>query len=73
MNTMKKILMSGLFMMFALVLRADKDVTNSYIENPDFEARFAGWFNNGFYYVTNSSFSQKNTFDIIKEIDTALF
>ena len=52
--------MSGLFMMFALVLRADKDVTNSYIENPDFEARFAGWFNNGFYYVTNSSFSQKN-------------
>ncbi len=60
MNTMKKILMSGLFMMFALVLRADKDVTNSYIENPDFEARFAGWFNNGFYYVTNSSFSQKN-------------
>ena len=60
MNTMKKILMSGLFMMFALVFRADKDVTNSYIENPDFEARFAGWFNNGFYYVTNSSFSQKN-------------
>jgi hypothetical protein len=60
MNTMKKILLSGLFMMFALVLRADKDVTNSYIENPDFEARFAGWFNNGFYYVTNSSFSQKN-------------
>lgn len=60
MNTMKKILLSGLFMMFALVLRADKDVTNSYIENPDFEARFAGWFNNGFNYVTNSSFSQKN-------------
>ena len=60
MNTIKKILLSGLFMMFALVLRADKDVTNSYIENPDFEARFAGWFNNGFYYVTNSSFSQKN-------------
>lgn len=39
---------------------AGADVTNTYIVNPDFEARFAGWKNNGFYYVTNSSFSRKH-------------
>lgn len=41
-------------------MKADTDVTNTYIENPDFEARFAGWNNNGFYFVTNSSFSRKH-------------
>ena len=40
-------------------MMADTVVTNTYVENPSFEARFAGWINNGFYYVTNSSFSQK--------------
>ena len=58
---MKKYLSFCVFVLTALGLKADKDVTNSYIENPDFEARFAGWFNNGFYYVTNSNFSQKHS------------
>ena len=58
---MKKNLFLCVFMLMALGLKADKDVTNSYIENPDFEARFAGWFNNGFYYVTNPNFSQKHS------------
>ena len=58
---MKKNLFLCVFMLMALGLKADKDVTNSYIENPDFEARFAGWFNNGFYYVTNPNFGQKHS------------
>lgn len=58
---MKKNLFFCVFMLMALSLKADKDVTNSYIENPDFEARFAGWFNNGFYYVTNANFGQKHS------------
>lgn len=57
---MKKVLISCIFLLSTLGVLADKYVTNTYVENPDFEARFAGWFNNGFYYVTNSSFSQKN-------------
>lgn len=61
MNTMKKTLLFCIFLLMALGLKADKDVTNSYIENPDFEARFAGWFNNGFYYVTNPNFGQKHS------------
>ena len=57
---MKKILLSSIFMLTALSAMAEKDVTNTYINNPNYEARFAGWINNGFYYVTNSSFGQKN-------------
>ena len=47
-------------MMAALGAGADTNVTGKYIDNPDFEARFAGWHNDGFFYVTNASFSQKN-------------
>ena len=47
-------------LMAAIGTMADTNVTNTYIENPNFEARFAGWNNDGFYYVTNSSFSRKN-------------
>ena len=60
MNTMKRIILSSFFLLTALNMTADKNVTTTYIENPDYEARFAGWINNGFYYVTNSSFGQKN-------------
>ena len=52
-------LLFGLLMV-AIGTMADTNVTNTYIENPNFEARFAGWNNDGFYYVTNSSFSRKN-------------
>ena len=47
-------------MMAALGAGADTNVTGKYIDNPNFEARFAGWHNNGFFYVTNANFSQKN-------------
>ncbi len=57
---MKRTLLICNFLLFAAALMADTDVTNTYIENPDFEARFAGWNNNDFRYVTNSSFSRKN-------------
>lgn len=58
---MKKIILFYIFLLTTLGLMADKNVTNTYIENPDYEARFAGWINNGFYYVTNSSFSRKHS------------
>ena len=57
---MKHILLFCSFMLAAIGMMADTDVTKNYIENPDFEARFAGWNNNGFYFVTNSSFSRKH-------------
>ena len=56
---MKKILLFFYLFLSALSLMASKDVTSTYIENPGFEARFAGWINDGFYFVTNSSFGQK--------------
>ncbi len=56
---MKKVLISCIFLLSTLGVLADKYVTNTYVENPDFEARFAGWINNGFYYATNSSFTEK--------------
>lgn len=59
-KTMKKILISYIFLLSALSVMADTSVTNTYLENPDFEARFAGWINNGFYYVTNQSFGKKH-------------
>ena len=55
---MKKALISCIFLLSTLGVLADKYVTNTYVENPDFEARFAGWINNGFYYATNSSFTE---------------
>ena len=61
-DPMKRFFLSYIFLLFAMGMMADKDVTNTYVENPDFEARFAGWDNNGFYYVTNSSFSKKHKY-----------
>ena len=58
--TMKRILFFSISLFFALSIIADTDVTNIYVENPNFEARFVGWDNNGFYFVTNSSFGQKH-------------
>ena len=57
---MKHTILFCSFMLTAIGMMADTNVTNTYIENPDFEARFAGWINNGFYYVTNSNFSAKH-------------
>lgn len=59
---MKRLLLSCVLLLTALNMTADTNVTNTYVENPDFEARFAGWNNNGFYYVTNSSFSKKHKY-----------
>lgn len=57
---MKRTILLCCLFLTAVNLMADTNVTNTYIDNPDFEARFAGWNNNGFYYVTNSSFSRKH-------------
>ena len=57
---MKKTIFFCFMLLASINMLADTDVTNTYIENPDFEARFAGWNNNGFYFVTNSNFSRKH-------------
>ena len=36
---------------------AQTEVTNKYIDNPDFEARFAGWVNENMSYNTSKSFA----------------
>ena len=57
---MKRALLFSSILFASLSLLAEIDVTNNYVENPNFEARFAGWDNNGFYFCTNSSFGPKN-------------
>jgi hypothetical protein len=42
------------------ILSAQTNVTSLRVINPDFEARFAGWENNGFFFVTNNSFAGKH-------------
>lgn len=59
---MKRTLLLCITLWAALSLAADTNVTTTYVDNPDFEARFAGWNNDGFYFVTNSSFSRKNKY-----------
>ena len=36
---------------------AQNEVTNQYIDNPNFEARFAGWVNENITYNTSKSFT----------------
>ena len=57
---MKRTFFFCCLLLTSFVVLADTDVTSTYIENPDFEARFAGWNNKGFYFVTNSHFGQKH-------------
>jgi hypothetical protein len=57
---MNRILITYITLLSSISMMADRNVTNTYIDNPDFEARFAGWNNNGFYYATNSGFSSKH-------------
>lgn len=52
-------LLTSLFCAFALQGQAQTDVTHK-IDNPNFEARFAGWENNGMSYQANTSFSGKD-------------
>ena len=40
--------------------QAQTDVTSKYIDNPNFEARFAGWVNENMTFETNNSFKQKS-------------
>lgn len=45
---------------FLAAATAQTDVTGKYIDNPNFEARFAGWVNNGMLFQTNTSFGPKD-------------
>ena len=56
---MKKTLFLALMVLMGLTASAQKDVTSK-IDNPDFEARFAGWENANMTFQTNTSFKQKN-------------
>ncbi len=55
-------------MMMVGIANAQTDVTDTYMQNPDFDARYAGWLNEGttkgavggFTHQTNSSFSGKS-------------
>ncbi len=60
---MKRIvILTGLFLCTALLpIMGQTDVTSK-IDNPDFEARFAAWNNNGMLFQTNASFFRKNGF-----------
>ncbi len=42
------------------VAHAQENVTNQYVQNPDFEARFAGWTNKDFCFSINDEFSEKS-------------
>lgn len=51
--------MMVLAMSSAISMRAQTDVTNKYLDNPDFAARFAAWENaGGFTYNTANTFSK---------------
>ena len=56
---MKKFLGTLVALTVTMTAMAQQNVTSLRIDNPSFEARFAGWDNNGFYYVINNSFSGK--------------
>ena len=53
------LIVSGLFTV-SNSLWAQTNVTSKYIDNPNFEARFAGWENSGMTFQTNTSFKRKN-------------
>lgn len=55
-----RFLLLFIFVQFVAISFAQINVTPLRITNPSFEARFAGWINNGFYFVTNSSFNEKS-------------
>lgn len=61
--TMKKTLIGKIFasLMFAASATISNaqgtDVTKTYIQNPDFSARFAGWRNTNMLYQTNKNFT----------------
>ena len=57
---MKRTLLLSCLLFASFNMLADTDVTDTYVINPDFEARFAGWDNKGFHYITNSSFGPKS-------------
>lgn len=60
MGKIKSLLLSGLILM-AGTASAQTDVTDKYIENPDFGARFAAWSNPGkFTYNVATNFSMKS-------------
>lgn len=58
----------ALLLAAALSAQAQTDVTNTYLQNPDFAARYAGWLNEGgtkgavggFVHQTNNSFLRKS-------------
>lgn len=56
---MKKHLLLAMLSLIGLTTAAQTDVTNKYIDNPSFEARFSGWENNGMTFQTNKSFKKK--------------
>lgn len=58
---MKKIFIGLIALMIGTSVSAQTDVTNTYIENPDFGARFAAWVNPGsFTYNVTNTFTQKS-------------
>lgn len=53
-----KLLLSICLLSAMTAAQAQTNVTSRYVDNPDFESRFAGWHNDGFYYVTNKHFTK---------------
>ena len=57
---MKKILLLAFTALSAMNATAQTNVTTKYIDNPNFEARFAGWVNENMSYNTSKNFAGQN-------------
>ena len=61
-NTMRRIALAAIAVLSTFNIQlstclAQTDVTKKYIDNPDFEARFAGWENGGMSFNTSKGFA----------------
>lgn len=57
---MKKFLLLAFTALSAMNATAQTNVTTKYIDNPNFEARFAGWVNENMSYNTSKNFAGQN-------------
>jgi len=57
---MKRFNHTVLLLLTFAVAHAQENVTTRYVENPSFEARFAGWTNSDFCFSINDNFTRKN-------------
>lgn len=57
---MKRFTHTSLLLLALASASAQENVTTKYVENPSFEARFAGWTNSDFCFCVNDNFTRKS-------------